>query len=140
MNTGHDGSLSTLHANTPRDALSRLETMALMAGFDLPIRIIREQSAAALDLLVHVARMPDGTRRVTKVCGIDGMEGEVITLCDVFDFEYAEGREIDGRIRGQLQPTGVRARFDQRLSELGINISARHVRAGLTAGRTTTGG
>src|SRR5205823_6396952 len=79
MNTGHDGSLSTLHANTPRDALSRLETMSLMAGFDLPMRAIREQSASAIDLLVHVARMNDGSRRVTKVCGIDGMEGDVIT-------------------------------------------------------------
>jgi pilus assembly protein CpaF len=124
MNTGHDGSLSTLHANTPRDALSRLETMALMAGFDLPMRAIREQSAAAIDLLVHIARLSDGTRRITKVCGVDGMEGEIITLCDIFVFEYADGRDRDGRIRGGLQPTGIRPRFEERLSELGINLSA----------------
>ena len=106
MNTGHDGSLSTLHANTPRDALSRLETLSLMAGFDLPMRAIREQAAAAIDLLVHVARLHDGTRRITKVCGVEGMEGDIITLSDLFVFEYAEGRERDGRIKGRLQPTG----------------------------------
>jgi pilus assembly protein CpaF len=123
MNTGHDGSLSTLHANTPRDALSRIETMALMAGFDLPMRAIREQSAAAIDLLVHIARLSDGTRRVTKVCGVDGMEGEIITLSDIFVFEYADGRDKDGRIKGGLQPTGIRPRFDERLNELGITLS-----------------
>ena len=123
MNTGHDGSLSTLHANTPRDALSRLETLALMAGYDLPMRAIRVQSAAAIDLLVHIARLSDGTRRITKVCGVDGMEGEIITLSDLFVFEYAEGREKDGRIKGRLQPTGIRARFDDRLAELGITVS-----------------
>jgi pilus assembly protein CpaF len=123
MNTGHDGSLSTLHANTPRDALSRLETMSLMAGFDLPISAIREQSAAAIDLLVHVARLHDGSRRITKVCGVEGMEGEIITLCDLFVFEYAEGRDKDGRIKGRLQPTGLRPKFDDRLNELGIVVS-----------------
>ncbi len=123
MNTGHDGSLSTLHANTPRDALSRLETLALMAGYDLPMRAIREQSASAIDLLVHIARLSDGTRRITKVCGVDGMEGEIITLCDLFVFEYGEGREKDGRIKGRLQPTGIRPRFDDRLTELGIVVS-----------------
>jgi pilus assembly protein CpaF len=123
MNTGHDGSLSTLHANTPRDALARLETMSLMAGFDLPLRAIREQSAAAIDLLVHIARLPDGTRRVTKVCGVDGMESDIITLSDLFVFEYGEGRDVDGRIRGHLNPTGIRPRFDDRLTELGIAVS-----------------
>ena len=123
MNTGHDGSLSTLHANTPRDALARLETMSLMAGFDLPIRAIREQSAAAIDLLVHIARLSDGTRRVTKVCGVEGMEGEIITLSDLFVFEYGEGRDRDGRIQGRLNPTGIRPRFDDRLTELGIHVS-----------------
>src|SRR5207248_3590119 len=87
MNTGHDGSLSTLHANTPRDALARVETMVLMAGFDLPIRAIREQAAAAVDLLVHVSRGRDGKRRVSRVTAVDGMEGETITLSDVFRFE-----------------------------------------------------
>jgi pilus assembly protein CpaF len=124
MNTGHDGSLSTLHANTPRDALSRLETMSLMAGFDLPMRAIREQSASAIDLLVHVARMNDGSRRVTKVCGIDGMEGDIITLCDLFVFEYSDARDPDGRVQGTLRPTGLRPKFDERLQELGIRLDA----------------
>ena len=124
MNTGHDGSLSTLHANTPRDALSRLETMSLMAGFDLPMRAIREQSASAIDLLVHVARMNDGSRRVTKVCGIDGMEGDVITLCDLFVFDYGDAPQATGRVQGTLRPTGLRPKFDERLQELGIRLDA----------------
>ncbi|HEY7105844.1 MAG TPA: CpaF family protein [Acidimicrobiia bacterium] len=122
MNTGHDGSLSTLHANSPRDAISRIETMTLMAGFDLPIRAIREQIASAIDLLVHVARLRDGTRRITKVCGIEGMEGDVITLSDLFVFEYAEGREMDGRIKGTLRSTGLRPKFDDRLQDAGIEV------------------
>ena len=128
MNTGHDGSLSTLHANTPRDALSRLETMALMAGYDLPMRAIREQSASAIDLLVHIARLSDGTRRITKVCGVDGMEGEIITLSDLFVFEYAEGRDEDGRIKGGCSRPGIRPQFDDRLTELGIDGLARDLR------------
>ncbi len=91
MNTGHDGSLSTLHANQPRDGLSRLETMVLMAGFDLPIRAIREQVASAVDVIVHISRLRDGTRRVTHVVEVEGMEGEVITLTDLLaGFQLAE--------------------------------------------------
>jgi pilus assembly protein CpaF len=124
MNTGHDGSLSTLHANSPRDAISRIETMSLMAGFDLPIRAIREQIASAVDLLVHVARLRDGSRRITRVCGIEGMEGEVITLSDLFVFEYGDGREMDGRIRGTLGSTGIRPKFSDRLLDAGIEVPA----------------
>jgi pilus assembly protein CpaF len=124
MNTGHDGSLSTLHANSPRDAISRIETMSLMAGFDLPIRAIREQIASAVDLLVHVARLRDGSRRITRVCGIEGMEGEVITLSDLFVFEYGDGRDMDGRIRGTLRSTGIRPKFDDRLLDAGIEVPA----------------
>jgi len=124
MNTGHDGSLSTLHSNSPRDALARIETMVLMAGFDLPIRAIREQAASAIDLLVHVGRMRDGTRRVTRICGIDGMEGDVITLVDLFVFEYADGHDARNSV-GELKPTGLRPRFDDRLRERGIEVPAR---------------
>ncbi len=124
MNTGHDGSLSTLHANSPRDAISRIETMSLMAGFDLPIRAIREQMSSAIDLLVHVARLRDGSRRITRVCGIEGMEGEIITLADLFVFEYGDGRDADGRIRGTLRSTGLRPKFDDRLQEAGIEVPA----------------
>jgi pilus assembly protein CpaF len=124
MNTGHDGSLSTLHANSPRDAIARIETMSLMAGFDLPVRAIREQIASAIDVLVHVARLRDGSRRITKVCGIEGMEGEIITLSDLFVFEYGEGRDADGRIKGTLRSTGLRPKFDDRLLEAGIEMPA----------------
>jgi pilus assembly protein CpaF len=124
MNTGHDGSLSTLHSNSPRDALARIETMVLMAGFDLPIRAIREQAASAIDLLVHISRMRDGSRRVTRICGIDGMEGDVITLSDLFVFEYADGHDARNMV-GELKATGLRPRFDDRLRELGIDLPAK---------------
>jgi pilus assembly protein CpaF len=118
MNTGHDGSLSTLHANSPRDGLARIETMVLMAGVDLPVRAIREQAASAIDLLVHISRMPDGSRRITKVCGIEGMEGDVITLADVFVYERGDdGSEV-------LRPTGLRPRVDDKVRDLGIDIPA----------------
>jgi pilus assembly protein CpaF len=113
--------LSTLHANSPRDALSRIETMVLMAGVDLPMRAIREQAASAVDLLVHISRMRDGTRRITRVCGVEGMEGDVITLADIFVFEHGE-RTDDGAISGELRPTGLRPRFDEELRERGIDI------------------
>jgi pilus assembly protein CpaF len=122
MNTGHDGSLSTLHANSPRDGLARIETMVLMAGVDLPVRAIREQSASALDLLVHISRLRDGSRRITRVCGIDGMEGDIITLSDLFVFEHSGERDVDGFISGELRPTGLRPRFEEKLFDLGIDI------------------
>jgi len=115
MNTGHDGSLSTVHANAPRDALSRLETMVLMAGFDLPTRAIREQIASALDVIVHIERFRDGTRRVSNLTEVVGMEGEVITLQDIFKYDYKVGRTV---------ATGIRPGFTRRLSELGIELPA----------------
>ena len=125
MNTGHEGSLSTLHANTPRDALSRIETMVLMAGMDLPVRAIREQVASALDLIVHLTRLRDGTRRVTQITEVNGMEGDIITLTDLYTFDYAAGIGEDGRFLGTTIPTGLRAHFADRLREVGIDVPAR---------------
>jgi pilus assembly protein CpaF len=125
MNTGHEGSLSTLHANTPRDALSRLETMVLMAGMDLPVRAIREQVASALDLIVHLTRLRDGSRRVTQITEVNGMEGDIITLTDLYTFDYAAGIGEDGRFLGTTIPTGLRAHFADRLREVGIDVPAR---------------
>jgi pilus assembly protein CpaF len=113
MNTGHDGSLTTAHSNSPRDTLARLETMVLMAGMDLPLRAIREQIASALDLIVHQERMRDGSRRVVAVTEVVGMEGDVIVTQDLFVFEQT-GVE-DGRIVGRLKPTGIRPKFTPRL-------------------------
>ena len=124
MNTGHDGSLTTVHANSPRDAMARIETMVLMAGFDLPIRAIREQEAAALDLLVHLARLRDGTRRVVKVSEVEGMEGDTIVLQDIFYFDYSMGVGDDGRFLGHLKSTGLRPKFTRRLEDLGIPLPA----------------
>jgi pilus assembly protein CpaF len=122
MNTGHDGSLSTIHANAPRDALSRLETMVLMAGLELPTKAIREQVASALDVIVHLHRFRDGTRRVTQVTEVVGMEGDVITLSDIFQVDYAAGFGPDGRFQGELRPTGIRPGFSDRLHDLGIGL------------------
>ena len=124
MNTGHEGSLSTVHANSPRDAISRLETMVLMAGMDLPQRAVREQIASALDLIVQITRLRDGSRRITHVTEVHGMEGQVVTLQDVFLFDYADGLDADGRFRGEQRPTGVRPRFTERLEMQGIPIPA----------------
>ncbi len=124
MNTGHDGSLSTLHANSPRDALSRIETMVLMAGVDLPIRAIREQVASALDLIVHTSRLRDGSRRVTHVSEVVGMEGDTITMNDIFLLpDYGEIDE-HGMFTGTLSPTGIRPVFAERLAEQGIHVPA----------------
>jgi pilus assembly protein CpaF len=113
MNTGHDGSLSTVHANAPRDALARIETMVLMAGFELPSRAIREQIASAIDLVVHIERLRDGSRRVANVTEVLGMEGEVITMQDVFKYDFHAG---------QIVPTGIRPRFTSRLEDHGIHV------------------
>ena len=123
MNTGHDGSLSTVHANSPRDCVARLETLVMMAGIDLPLRAIREQIASAVDLIVHVTRLRDGTRRVTHVTEVQGMEGEVVTLQDAFLFDYSAGVDTNGRFLGKPIATGVRPRFVERFSELGIKVS-----------------
>lgn len=123
MNTGHDGSISTVHANTPRDAIARLETLVLMAGMDLPLRAIREQVASAVNLIVHITRLRDGSRRVTHITEVQGMEGDVVTLQDAFVFDYAAGVDGNGRFVGRTIPTGVRPRFTDRFAELGIPIS-----------------
>lgn len=122
MNTGHDGSLSTVHANAPRDVLSRLETMVLMSGMDLPIRAIREQVSSAIDLIIHQARLRDGTRRITHVTEVQGMEGDIITLQDIFLFDFSQGIDENGKFRGKLKSTGIRPKFTQRLQDQGINL------------------
>ena len=125
MNTGHEGSLSTIHANSPRDAISRLETLVLMAGMDLPLRAIREQIASAVDVIVQLGRLRDGTRRVTAVTEVQGMEGQTVTLQDAFLFDYSAGVDAGGRFLGRPLPTGVRPRFTDRFDELGIQLSPR---------------
>jgi len=121
MNTGHAGALTTGHANSPRDMLARLETMVLMAGMDLPVRAIREQIASAIDLIVQQARLRDGSRKITHLTEVQGMEGDVITLQDIFVFEQT-GRDAEGRIMGSLKPTGIRPKFLEKLSQNGINV------------------
>ena len=122
MNTGHDGSLTTVHSNSPRDTLSRIETMVLMAGFDLPIKAIREQVSSAVNLIVHVSRLKDGTRRVTHVTEVEGMEGEIITLQDLFLFDYGMGVDDDGIYKGRLKATGIRPTFSEDLENQGIRL------------------
>jgi pilus assembly protein CpaF len=121
MNTGHDGSLTTLHANSPRDATSRLETMCMMAGMDLPVRVIREQIASAIDVIVQQSRMRDGTRKVTAITEVAGMEGDTIVMTDIFRFEQKEIRQ-DGTVVGELKPTGIRPLFTQRLEAAGFRL------------------
>jgi pilus assembly protein CpaF len=122
MNTGHDGSLTTVHSNSPRDTLARIETMTLMAGMDLPMRAIREQMASALDAVVHVSRLRDGTRRVTHVSEVLGMEGDTIVLQDIYLFDFGMGITEEGRFRGHLKSTGIRPTFSERLSDHGIQL------------------
>ena len=122
MNTGHDGSLTTVHSNSPRDTLSRIETMVLMAGFDLPIKAIREQVSSAVNLIVHVSRLRDGTRRITHVTEVEGMEGEIITLQDLFLFDYGMGVDDDGVYKGRLKATGIRPTFSEDLEDQGIRL------------------
>jgi pilus assembly protein CpaF len=120
MNTGHDGSMSTGHANTPRDMLSRLETMVLMAGVDLPLRAIREQVSSAVDLIVHQTRMKDGTRRIEYITEVQGMEGDVVVMQDVFLFEQTG--VVDGKIQGRLKATGIRPKFVEKFEIMGIHL------------------
>ena len=120
MNTGHDGSISTIHANSPRDVLSRLETLGLMAGMDLTVRALREQVAAAIDVVVHVARLQDGVRRVTSVTEVVGMEGDTVTMQDLFVFHVEGGIDERGRVRGRLVSTGLRPHFLEHLAERNV--------------------
>jgi pilus assembly protein CpaF len=136
MNTGHDGSLTTLHANTPRDAIARMETMSLMSGLDLPVRTIREQIASAIDLIVQQARLRDGARKVVAITEVQGMEGEVITLQDVFMFkEYAQ--DETGKVLGEMVPTGIRPKFYYKFEEKGFYLPPETFdpRAAMAAGR-----
>ena len=121
MNTGHDGSLSTGHANSPRDILARLETMCLMAGVDLPARAIREQIASALDLIIQISRLKDGSRKITNITEVQGMEGETIVLQDVFVFEQTG--YVDGKVQGRLRPTGIRPKFSEKFEAAGIKLT-----------------
>ena len=122
MNTGHDGSLTTAHANTPRDTLSRLETMCLMAGMDLPIRAIRDQIASAIDVIVQQERMRDGSRKIVNITEVQGMEGDIIVLSDIFSFEQ-QGIE-NGKVIGRLKPAGIRPKFMQRIEDANIHLPA----------------
>jgi len=122
MNTGHDGSMTTCHSNSPRDTLARIETMALMAGMELPVRAIREQIASAIDVVVHQERMRDGTRKITNIAEVSGMEGEVITMTDIFLYEQS-GYE-DGKVIGRLRPTGLRPKFIDKIEAAGIHLPA----------------
>jgi pilus assembly protein CpaF len=120
MNTGHDGSMSTGHANTPRDMLSRLETMVLMGGVELPLKAIREQIASAVDLIVHQNRLKDGSRKIVNITEVQGMEGDVIVMQDVFVFEQTG--VADGKIQGHLKPTGIRPKFSEKFEVMGIHL------------------
>ncbi|HEX6268834.1 MAG TPA: CpaF family protein [Anaerolineales bacterium] len=123
MNTGHDGSLTTLHANTPRDALSRLETMVLMSGMDLPLKVVRQQISSAVDLLIQQTRLKDGSRKVTAITEVVGMEGDTVVLTDIFKFEQT-GIGQNGKITGELKPTGIRPIFGPRLEAAGFKLGA----------------
>ncbi|MCL8024822.1 CpaF family protein [Nocardioides bruguierae] len=122
MNTGHDGSLSTVHANSPRDALARVETMVMMAGLDLPVRAIREQVSSAIDLVVQQRRLKDGSRRITSITEVVGMEGDVVTLQEVFSFDHSAGWDEQGRTRGHLRATGLRPRFLETLADANVRV------------------
>jgi pilus assembly protein CpaF len=123
MNTGHEGSLGTVHANTPRDALARIENMVLMAGFELPVKAIREQLQSAIHLVIQIARFPDGTRKVVAVAEVSGMEGQIVTMQDLFRFEQI-GIDTDGRVLGELRTTGIRPRFVEKFEVAGIHLPA----------------
>jgi pilus assembly protein CpaF len=122
MNTGHDGSICTVHSNGPRDTLARLETLVLMAGMDLPVRAIREQVASAVDVIVHQSRLRDGSRRITHVTEVERMEGDIITLQDIFLFDYSAGFDENGRSRGSLKATGLRPKFLEKLAHHNVTV------------------
>ena len=123
MNTGHDGSLTTLHANSPRDAISRMETMVLMAGMDLPLKVVRQQISSAVDLIIQQTRLKDGSRKVTAITEVVGMEGDIVVLTDIFKFEQT-GIGENGKILGELKATGIRPIFSPRLEAAGFKLGA----------------
>jgi len=122
MNTGHDGSLTTLHANSPRDAISRMETMVLMAGMDLPLKVVRQQISSAIDLIIQQTRLKDGSRKVTAITEVAGMEGDIVVLTDIFKFEQT-GTTAEGKVLGELKATGIRPIFSPRLEAAGFKLS-----------------
>jgi pilus assembly protein CpaF len=130
MNTGHSGSLTTLHANSPRDAIARIETMTMMAGLEIPLIAIRKQIASALDLIVHQTRLQDGTRKTTRVTEVSGMESDVVTLTDIFKFEQT-GIGQDGMIAGEIRATGIRPLFTPRLEIVGYKLRGEIFGAGI---------
>ncbi len=123
MNTGHDGSLTTIHANSPRDTLSRMETLVLMAGMDLPLKVVRQQISSAIDLIIQQARLKDGSRKITAITEVVGMEGDTVVMTDIFKFEQT-GVAPGGKILGELKPTGIRPLFSPRLEAAGVKLSA----------------
>jgi pilus assembly protein CpaF len=133
MNTGHDGSLTTLHANTPRDALSRVETMCMMAGLDLPLNVIRQQLASAIDLIVQVSRLRDGTRKVTSITEVAGMEGDTVVMTEVFRFDQT-GISEDNKVLGEMKPTGIRPMFMHKLESAGFKLGAEVFNIGIASG------
>jgi len=120
MNTGHDGSMTTVHANSPRDVLRRIEVMVMMAGMELPLKAIREQVASSIELVIHQERLKDGTRKVTKVSEVQGMEGDTIVMQDLFVYQFAGIQ--NGIVKGVLKPTGLRPQFLEKLVANGIEI------------------
>jgi pilus assembly protein CpaF len=126
MNTGHDGSMTTLHANTPRDAIARMETLVLMAGFDLPVRAIREQIAAAVDVIVQCERVRDGSRKISYISEVVGMEGEIVTMQDLIRY-YHEGMDKDGKGIGHFQYSGIQPHYMHRFEEAGVDFDFREL-------------
>lgn len=131
MNTGHDGSLTTVHSNSPRDALSRLETLVLMAGMDLPLKVVRQQISSAIDLIVQQTRLKDGQRKVTAITEVSGMEGDVVILTDIFKFNQT-GVTTEGKVLGELSPTGIRPNFTPRLEAAGYKLGVEVFAANLS--------
>lgn len=130
MNTGHSGSLTTLHANTPRDAILRLETLALMSGLDIPINALRKQISSALNLIVHMSRLPDGTRRATQITEVSGMEGDMVTQTDIYKFVQTSAG-LDGKVGGEIRPTGIRPMFNAKLETAGYRLGGEYFGMGL---------
>jgi len=124
MNTGHDGSLSTIHSNSPREYISRLESMVLMGGYNLPAKTIREMIVSSVDVIIQTSRLRDGSRKITHVTEVAGMESEVITLQDIFLFDFSAGMDEEGKFRGRLKSTGLRPKFLDKLAERGVFLEA----------------
>ena len=139
MNTGHDGSLTTVHANSPRDSIARMETMVLMAGMELPVRAIREQIASAVDLIVHLTRLRDGTRRITHLTEVIGMDGDNVVMQDLFTFDHRAGLDQYGRDQGQLRSTGIRPTFIDVLADYGITLTHDMFGSGVNGHAATAG-